>query len=389
MARPPFWRMTIWIDVIFFGPFYLFAIYAFIRGRNWIRRAGAGLVGHDDGQRPDHPDGGEVRRDAGARTSGSCSRSTCRGCSCRSLMMWRMRRDHPFTPAGAGPTAPDGRSRPAPSPGGRVTGRRDRRPRAVRGAVRAVGAGRRRVGGPGRGLRHRAGRAGAQPGAGRPPAGARWRRSPPAADPHRHRRRRSRHRRGSRRRRAPPPPDVEVGLVVANAAYSPIGRFLDLDAGPDAARAVDLNCRAPLALAHHFLPAMVARGRGGFVVMSSLAGMQGSPPISVYAATKAFGAILAEGLWAELRGIGRRRRHLRRRRGGNARTRRDASPPCPGHAHAGSGRRPPRCAAWVAARGPFPVLTMRVSSAVMSRLLPRRTAIAVIARASRDLAPPA
>ena len=37
MARPAFWRMTIWIDVIFFGPFYAFAIYAFIRGRDWIR----------------------------------------------------------------------------------------------------------------------------------------------------------------------------------------------------------------------------------------------------------------------------------------------------------------------------------------------------------------
>jgi hypothetical protein len=37
MARPPFWRMTIWIDVIAFGPFYAAAIYAFIRGRNWIR----------------------------------------------------------------------------------------------------------------------------------------------------------------------------------------------------------------------------------------------------------------------------------------------------------------------------------------------------------------
>jgi hypothetical protein len=37
LARPPFWRMTIWIDVLFFGPFYAFAIYAFIRGRSWIR----------------------------------------------------------------------------------------------------------------------------------------------------------------------------------------------------------------------------------------------------------------------------------------------------------------------------------------------------------------
>ena len=37
LARPPFWRMSIWIDVLFFGPFYAFAIYAFIRGRSWIR----------------------------------------------------------------------------------------------------------------------------------------------------------------------------------------------------------------------------------------------------------------------------------------------------------------------------------------------------------------
>jgi hypothetical protein len=37
MARPAFWRMTIWIDVVLFGPFYAFALYAFIRARNWIR----------------------------------------------------------------------------------------------------------------------------------------------------------------------------------------------------------------------------------------------------------------------------------------------------------------------------------------------------------------
>ena len=37
IARPPFWRMTIWIDVLFFGPFYLAAIYTFLRGRDWIR----------------------------------------------------------------------------------------------------------------------------------------------------------------------------------------------------------------------------------------------------------------------------------------------------------------------------------------------------------------
>jgi hypothetical protein len=37
MARPVWWKMTIWIDSLFYGPFYAFAIYAFIKGRNWIR----------------------------------------------------------------------------------------------------------------------------------------------------------------------------------------------------------------------------------------------------------------------------------------------------------------------------------------------------------------
>jgi hypothetical protein len=37
LARPPFWQMTIWIDVLLFGPYYLAAIYAFARGRDWIR----------------------------------------------------------------------------------------------------------------------------------------------------------------------------------------------------------------------------------------------------------------------------------------------------------------------------------------------------------------
>jgi len=37
MARPPWWMATIWIDFLFFGPFYVFAIYAYTKGREWIR----------------------------------------------------------------------------------------------------------------------------------------------------------------------------------------------------------------------------------------------------------------------------------------------------------------------------------------------------------------
>ena len=37
MARPQWWKMTIWIDVLFYGPFYVLAIYAFVKGKDWIR----------------------------------------------------------------------------------------------------------------------------------------------------------------------------------------------------------------------------------------------------------------------------------------------------------------------------------------------------------------
>jgi short-subunit dehydrogenase len=45
---------------------------------------------------------------------------------------------------------------------------------------------------------------------------------------------------------------------------------------------------------------MMQNRRGGIVLMSSLAGAQGSPRLASYAATKAFNAVLAGGLWREL-----------------------------------------------------------------------------------------
>ncbi len=37
MARPVWWKVTLLFDAVFFGPFYTFAIYAFVRGKEWIR----------------------------------------------------------------------------------------------------------------------------------------------------------------------------------------------------------------------------------------------------------------------------------------------------------------------------------------------------------------
>jgi short-subunit dehydrogenase len=62
-----------------------------------------------------------------------------------------------------------------------------------------------------------------------------------------------------------------------------------------------VNVRAPLLLAKQLSGSMIQNKRGGVVLMSSLAGTQGSPKIAAYAATKAFNAILAEGLWKELK----------------------------------------------------------------------------------------
>ncbi len=94
--------------------------------------------------------------------------------------------------------------------------------------------------------------------------------------------------------------DLEIGLVVYNAAYAPIGSFLAIDLAQHE-RSIDLNCRGPLALSHHYGSSMAARGRGGLILMSSMSGLQGTALLSTYAATKAFDTVLAEGLWAELK----------------------------------------------------------------------------------------
>jgi short-subunit dehydrogenase len=94
--------------------------------------------------------------------------------------------------------------------------------------------------------------------------------------------------------------DLEIGLLVANAAWSPIGPFLDSDLEA-LLSAININCRAPVVLVHELGARMVARGRGGIVIMSSLAAETGTANVALYSATKAFDLVLAEGLWYELR----------------------------------------------------------------------------------------
>lgn len=94
--------------------------------------------------------------------------------------------------------------------------------------------------------------------------------------------------------------DLEVGLLVYNAAFSAIGPFLERPMD-DHIKEIRTNAFTPMKLLYLLSQPMLARSRGGIILMSSLSAFQGSPYISTYAATKAFNIVLAEGLWDEWR----------------------------------------------------------------------------------------
>jgi short-subunit dehydrogenase len=94
-------------------------------------------------------------------------------------------------------------------------------------------------------------------------------------------------------------PDV----LVNNAGVGYIGTFTELPLGAQL-DAIRVNVEALVALTGLFLPAMLARGRGGIVNTSSAAGLQPLPHYATYGATKAFVNSFSQALWAEVRGRG-------------------------------------------------------------------------------------
>jgi short-subunit dehydrogenase len=92
---------------------------------------------------------------------------------------------------------------------------------------------------------------------------------------------------------------LEVGLFVSNAGgdtnasafmKAPVGAWLDL---------INRNVVALAQAVHGFAGPMIARERGGFVIMSSGAALGGQPGTAVYSGTKAFDLNFAESIWSE------------------------------------------------------------------------------------------
>ena len=97
--------------------------------------------------------------------------------------------------------------------------------------------------------------------------------------------------------------DRPVDLLVNNAGFGTSGRFDQLPIEAEEAE-INLNVIALVRLTHAALGAMVERGHGGVINVSSVGAYQPTPHSATYAATKAFVSSFTNAIHEELRGTG-------------------------------------------------------------------------------------
>ena len=92
---------------------------------------------------------------------------------------------------------------------------------------------------------------------------------------------------------------LAIDFLINNAGFGQYGEFgaaaLDRQLGM-----VQVNCMAVVHMTHSYLPGMIARKRGDVLIVASTASFQAVPYMSVYAATKSFDLLFAEGLAQEV-----------------------------------------------------------------------------------------
>jgi hypothetical protein len=97
--------------------------------------------------------------------------------------------------------------------------------------------------------------------------------------------------------------DKAVDLVVNNAGFGTYGPFIDADIDVEE-REIAVNVTALVRLTHAAVRAMVPRGRGAIMNISSMAALQATPGNAIYGATKGFVAMFGEAVSSELAGTG-------------------------------------------------------------------------------------
>lgn len=93
---------------------------------------------------------------------------------------------------------------------------------------------------------------------------------------------------------------LAVNWLINNAGLGQHGDFALADPAT-LLRMVDVNCRAPIALARAVLPGMIQMRSGGVLNVASTAGFQPGPWMAVYYASKAFLLSFSEALHEEVR----------------------------------------------------------------------------------------
>ncbi|MGF1591517.1 MAG: SDR family NAD(P)-dependent oxidoreductase [Pleurocapsa sp.] len=91
---------------------------------------------------------------------------------------------------------------------------------------------------------------------------------------------------------------LTIDLLINNAGFGDYGAFSDRPLSKQMTM-VQLNITTVVELTGLFLPLMQHRSSGAIINLSSIAGFQPIPYMSVYAATKAFVLNFSEALWAE------------------------------------------------------------------------------------------
>jgi len=96
---------------------------------------------------------------------------------------------------------------------------------------------------------------------------------------------------------------LPIDVLVNNAGVLEHGAFSAMS-GDRHQELIDLNVSGLTAMLSHFLPPMLARGRGRILNVASVAAFQPVPTLATYAATKAYVLSLTESLSEELKGTG-------------------------------------------------------------------------------------